>query len=134
MIFVRKTRWAITILIHSCSFMRHEMCVTQTWNTVARKQMPERWIGENGWEKIWIYIVKETTKECILCGSYDGRQASFSAGLYYSLLKRNSVTESPKYQVAQIAFSVRWDLAHDAYRVSNSVESEDDFSISFLHG
>lgn len=64
-------------------------------------------------EKRYEYIVKETTGVYYQYGRSYIEQASdrlFCMPVLSFMLKRNPVTESPKYQVAQIAFSVQWDL------------------------
>lgn len=78
-------------------------------------------------EKRYGYIAKETTGVY-----YRYRRSCFTAGVRQAfphpvlsfMLKRNPVTESPKYQVAQIAFSVQWDLVRCASSIQQCSKRE----------
>jgi len=78
-------------------------------------------------EKRYEYIAKERRQVYITNTVEAIRQASdrlFRTAVLSFMLKRNPVTESPKYQVAQIAFSVQWDLVRRASSIQQCCERE----------
>lgn len=67
------------------------------------------------------YIVKGTTGVCYQWNLWQVSGRLFRVCPYYPILERNSVTANLKYKVAQIAFSVRWDLTRRARSIQQRV-------------